>query len=158
MKKTVYWLPKIGILAILSALFMAASAAFRIGWVCGLGSEGDITKGLLWFQIVLPLSTAVLAVITLYYGVGNWNNYFEHMIYLRDRELMPLSIIVRDILLSASINLEEIEDPELLQQMTGVTDVIKYCTIVVTSGPIIAAYPFVQKYFKKGVMIGSIKG
>lgn len=110
------------------------------------------------FQVVLPLSTAVLAVISLYYGVSNWNGYFEHMIYLRDRELMPLSIIVRDILLSASINLEEIEDPELLQQMTGVTDVIKYCTIVVTSGPIIAAYPFVQKYFKKGVMIGSIKG
>lgn len=110
------------------------------------------------FQIVLPLSTAVLAVVTLYYAVGNWNNYFEHMIYLRDRDLMPLSIVVRDILISASINLEEIEDPELLQTMSGVTDVIKYCTIVVTSGPIIAAYPFVQKYFKKGVMIGSIKG
>lgn len=110
------------------------------------------------FQIVLPLSTAVLAVITLYYGVDNWNNYFEHMIYLRDRELMPLSIVVRDILLSASINLEEIEDPELVQNMTGVTDVIKYCTIVITSGPVIAAYPFVQKFFKKGVMVGSIKG
>jgi len=110
------------------------------------------------FQIVLPLSTAVLAVVTLYYAVSNWNGYFEHMIYLRDRDLMPLSIIVRDILISASINLEDIQDPELIEKMSGVTDVIKYCTIVVTSGPIIAAYPFVQKYFKKGVMIGSIKG
>ena len=66
MKKTVYWLPKIGILAILSALFMAASAAFRIGWVCGLGSEGDIAKGLLWFQIVLPLLANVSFLIILF--------------------------------------------------------------------------------------------
>ena len=66
MKKTVYWLPKIGILAMLSALCMAASAAFRIGWVCGLGSEGDITKGLLWFQIVLPLLANVSFLIILF--------------------------------------------------------------------------------------------
>ena len=66
MKKTVYWLPKIGILAILSALFMAASAAFRIGWVCGLGSDGGVTKGLLWFQIVLPLLANVSFLIILF--------------------------------------------------------------------------------------------
>ena len=66
MKKTVYWLPKIGILAILSALFMAASAAFRIVWVCGLGSDGGVTKGLLWFQIVLPLLANVSFLIILF--------------------------------------------------------------------------------------------
>jgi len=111
----------------------------------------------LW-SIVLPLSKAVLAVVTLYYAVSHWNSYFNAMIYLRDRNLQPLQIVLRDILSASKIDLTQIDNPELLAQMTGTADLIKYSLIVVSSAPIIAAYPFVQKFFKKGVMIGSVKG
>ncbi len=111
----------------------------------------------LW-SIVLPLSKAVLAVVTLYYAVGHWNSYFNAMIYLRDRNLQPLQMVLRDILAASKIDLTQIDDPELLAQMTGMADLIKYALIVVSSAPIIAAYPFVQKFFKTGVMIGSVKG
>lgn len=110
------------------------------------------------FSVVLPLSTAVLAVVTLYYAVGHWNSYFTAMIYLRDRNLQPLQMVLRDILAASKIDLTQIDDPELLAQMTGTADLIKYSLIVVSSAPIIAAYPFVQKFFKTGVMIGSVKG
>jgi len=111
----------------------------------------------LW-SVVLPLSKAVLSVVTLYYAVSHWNSYFNAMIYLRDRDLQPLQMVLRDILAASKIDLTQIEDPELLAQMTGTADLIKYSLIVVSSAPIIAAYPFVQKFFKKGVMIGSVKG
>lgn len=111
----------------------------------------------LW-KIVLPLSKAVMAVITLYYAVGHWNAYFNAMLYLRDRDKYPLQIVLRDILNASKIDLSEIEDPELLKEMAGAADLMKYALIVVTSAPVIAAYPFVQKFFKKGVMLGSLKG
>ena len=111
----------------------------------------------LW-NIVLPLSKSVLAVVTLYYAVGHWNSYFTAMIYLRDPELQPLQMVLRDILAASKIDLSQIDDPELIAQMTGMADLIKYSLIVVSSAPIIAAYPFVQKFFKSGVMIGSVKG
>lgn len=111
----------------------------------------------LW-SIVLPLSKAVISVVTLYYAVGHWNSYFNAMIYLRNRDLQPLQMVLRDILNASKIDLTQIDDPELLAQMTGMADLIKYALIVVSSAPIIAAYPFVQKFFKTGVMIGSVKG
>lgn len=111
----------------------------------------------LW-SIVLPLSKAVISVVTLYYAVGHWNSYFNAMIYLRDRTLQPLQMVLRDILAASKIDLTQIDDPELLAQMTGMADLVKYALIVVSSAPIIAAYPFVQKFFKTGVMIGSVKG
>lgn len=111
----------------------------------------------LW-SIVLPLSKAVLAVVTLYYAVSHWNSYFSAMIYLRDRNLQPLQMVLRNILSVSKIDTSEIEDPELLAQLIGAADLVKYALIVVSSAPIIAAYPLVQKFFKKGVMIGSVKG
>ena len=111
----------------------------------------------LW-SIVLPLSKAVLAVVTLYYAVSHWNSYFSAMIYLRDRDLQPLQMVLRNILSVSKIDTSEIEDPELLAQLIGAADLVKYALIVVSSAPIIAAYPLVQKFFKKGVMIGSVKG
>jgi len=111
----------------------------------------------LW-SVVLPLSKAVMAVVTLYYAVGHWNSYFAAMLYLRDRELLPLQIILRDILASSKIDVSEITDPELLAEMAGAADLIKYSLIVISSAPIIAMYPFVQKFFEKGVMVGSVKG
>lgn len=111
----------------------------------------------LW-SVVLPLSKAVLSVVTLYYAVGHWNSYFNAMIYLRDRDLQPLQMVLRDILTASKVDLTQVEDAELLAQMLGAADLIKYAMIVVSSAPIIAMYPFVQKFFEKGVMIGSVKG
>lgn len=111
----------------------------------------------LW-SVVLPLSKAVISVVTLYYAVGHWNSYFSAMLYLRDRDLMPLQMILREILNASKINAEEISDPNLLAELTGAADLVKYSLIVIASAPLIAAYPFVQKFFEKGVMIGSVKG
>lgn len=111
----------------------------------------------LW-SVVLPLSKAVISVVTLYYAVSHWNQYFNAMIYLRDRNLQPLQMVLREILAASKIDVSEIDDPELLAKIVGTADLIKYALIVVSSAPIIAAYPFVQKFFEKGVMIGSVKG
>lgn len=110
------------------------------------------------FKIVLPLSKAIFAVIILYYAVAHWNSYFDAMLYLRTRELQPLQIILRDILNVANIDLSQINDAETLAKMTGAADVMKYALIVVATVPVLVAYPFVQKFFEKGVMIGSVKG
>jgi len=109
------------------------------------------------FSVVLPLSKAVLSVVTLYYAVAHWNNYFTCMLYLRDESKQPLQIVLRNILDAQQVD-QMVTDPELRRQMAGMADLIKYCLIVVTSAPIVAMYPFVQKFFEKGVMIGSVKG
>ena len=110
------------------------------------------------FKIVIPLSKAIFAVITLYYAVAHWNAYFNAMMYLRQRELYPLQLVLRDILSVSNIDLSQINDAELLAQMIGAADVMKHSLIVVSTVPILVAYPFVQKFFEKGVMIGSVKG
>ena len=109
-------------------------------------------------RILLPLSKAVLAVITLYYGVAQWNSYFNALIYLRDRKLQPLQLMLKDILSAASLDVSQIESGEQFAKMVGAADVMKYSLIVVSTVPILIAYPFVQKFFQKGVMIGSVKG
>jgi len=111
-----------------------------------------------FFKIVLPLSKAVIAVITLYYAVGHWNSYFSAFLYLNNKNLYPLQIILRDILIASQFNPEDIIDPEIMSAKIGLADLLKYSLIIVSSLPIIAFYPFIQKYFIKGVMIGSLKG
>ena len=113
-----------------------------------------------FIRMVLPLSKAVIAVITLYYAVGHWNAYFNAIIYLTERERYPLQIILREILVANQVNLSEVEnmDPEELAAKAQLANQLKYSLIIVSCGPILLAYPFVQKYFGKGVMIGSVKG
>ena len=111
-----------------------------------------------FFTILLPLSQAVIAVISLYYAVGHWNAYFNALIYLRDPNLQPLQLILRNILLATRVSLNEFEDPDLMEGKIGLEYLLKYSLIVVSSAPIIALYPFVQKFFMKGVMLGSVKG
>ncbi len=111
-----------------------------------------------FFDIILPLSKAVIAVITLYYAVGHWNSYFNAMIYLRKKSLFPLQLILREILISSKLDLSDIQDADLLATLIGLENLLKYALIVVSSLPIIIVYPFIQKYFIKGVMIGSLKG
>ncbi len=112
-----------------------------------------------FFRIVLPLSKAIIMVMVLYYAVEHWNAYFNALIYLRDYEKYPLQIVLRDILLissSAASDTSALDDSLVKQQR--IAEMIKYCAIIVANLPLIILFPFVQKYFKKGVMIGAVKG
>jgi multiple sugar transport system permease protein/putative aldouronate transport system permease protein len=111
-----------------------------------------------FFKVVLPLSKAIIAVITLYYAVGHWNSYFNAFLYLNTSRLYPLQIVLRDILLANTFDASLIVDEELAAAKQGLADLLKYSLMVVSSLPVILMYPFVQKYFTKGVLIGSIKG
>lgn len=110
------------------------------------------------FQVVLPLSKAVLAVLVSFYGVAHWNTYFNAMIYLRNRELFPLTLFLKEILISGQIDPSTVSDPELAEKVSQLAGVIKYSLIVVSMVPVMIVYPFVQKYFVKGVTIGAVKG
>ena len=109
-------------------------------------------------RVVLPLSGAVIAVITLFYAVFHWNAFFEAFIYLNKRSLYPLQIFLREILIMSEIDSDMIIDPKDMQAMHELRELLKYALIVVSSVPILVLYPFVQRYFVKGVMLGSIKG
>ena len=109
------------------------------------------------FRIIVPLSKATIAVILLYYAVGIWNSWFPAMIYLKDREKFPLQLILREILLLNDTSVmtssaDAVKNAQLERKL------VKYCTIVVSTVPIMCFYPFIQKYFTKGVMIGAVKG
>lgn len=116
------------------------------------------SDALYFFRIVLPLSKAVIAVLILYYAVGHWNAYFNAFIYLSKRDLYPLQVILREILIENSISVESLMDEQMAAQKAGLADLLQYSLIVVSSAPILCLYPFIQKYFIKGVMIGGIKG
>ena len=109
-------------------------------------------------NIVLPLSGAVIAVITLYYAVGHWNQYFNAVLYLTDKNTYPLQVFLRNILLENSINDLSAGSVANESERTYLNELLKYSLIVVASAPLLAVYPFIQKYFVKGVMIGSVKG
>lgn len=113
----------------------------------------------LW-RVLLPLSKPVLAVVGLYYAVAHWNDYYHALLYINDMELYPLQSILRDLLMSVqtlafgmdSVSMEEME------MLSAQSMQLKYCVIVLASLPMMCIYPFVQKYFVKGMMVGSIKG
>lgn len=109
-----------------------------------------------FFKIILPLSSSIIAVLLLYYGVGHWNDFFTPLIYLNDKNLFSLQLVLRGILIQSTIqtDLLDAEDAARKQMMV---EQIQYALIIVTSLPILAVYPFLQKYFVKGVMIGSVK-
>ncbi|WP_054958486.1 carbohydrate ABC transporter permease [Paenibacillus dakarensis] len=109
-------------------------------------------------SIVLPLSGPILAVIALFYAVGHWNQYFNAMIYLKRSDLYPLQLVLRDILVQNEVNIEMLGDAKTAAARQGLRELLKYSLIVVTSVPLLVVYPFLQKFFVKGVMIGSIKG
>lgn len=111
--------------------------------------------GIILMRIILPLSLPVIAVMVLWYAVGHWNSYFSALIYLRDRELFPLQLILREILISNSTDNMMTGAATSDRADIGVT--IKYATIIVSTLPILMVYPFLQKYFVHGVLIGALK-
>lgn len=110
------------------------------------------------FKIVLPLSKPVISVVTLYEMVAEWNNYLGPMIYLRPKELHPLQLTLRRILEASQVDLTMVTNQDMLSQMAQVGDVMKYALIVVSTVPMLCLFPFVQKFFDKGVMMGALKG
>ncbi len=109
------------------------------------------------FRIVLPLSMPVISVMFLFYGVSRWNAWFDAMLYLRDRDKYPLQLILREILIFDSTT-EMMNSLGTGQRGQDMSQIIKYATTIVATVPILAIYPFLQKYFVKGVMIGALKG
>ena len=119
----------------------------------------------LFFKIILPLSKPIIMVMVLYYGVGRWNEYFNAMIYLENRDLLPLQVILREILIQGELMKSLTADPsisaesiQILMEQAKAMELIKYCVIVISALPMLIVYPYLQKFFEKGVMIGSVKG
>ncbi|WP_079913457.1 carbohydrate ABC transporter permease [Paenibacillus sp. 32352] len=108
------------------------------------------------FRIILPLSMPVIAVMLLYYGVSHWNSWFNAMIFLRDRSLYPLQLILREILLQNEAS--NMASGSSASDIAMLSETLKHATIVVATVPILLVYPFLQKYFVKGALVGAIKG
>lgn len=138
-------------LIILRTSFMAIPASLEEA--AEIDGAGHIR---ILFQVVLPLSKSIIAVMILYYGVAYWNGWFNAAIYLNDKRLYPLQLVLREILLA--------NDTSAMTQGMGFSDgisiaeTVKYAVIVVSTLPILCIYPFLQKYFDKGVMVGALKG
>lgn len=109
-------------------------------------------------QIVLPLSKALMGVMVLYFGVAHWNAYFNAMIYIKEDAMQPLQVFLRRILILAQSAMNVEEGGEYAEAMADREALIRYAVIVVSSVPLLIIYPFLQKYFDKGVLIGSVKG
>lgn len=111
------------------------------------------------FKIILPLIKPTLATIILYYAVGHWNAWFQASIFLTSRDKFPLQLILKEILISGDMSSNTtISSTDFASDSVLYKQIIKYCTIVLSSAPIFAFYPFIQKYFESGVMIGAVKG
>ena len=111
------------------------------------------------FTIILPLSVPVIAVLVLFYAAGHWNGYFNALIYLNDLKLRPLQIVLREILIqNQTLDMLDIEEAIDIARRARLAQTMKYSLIVVSSVPMLMLYPFVQRFFIKGIMVGSIKG
>ena len=109
-------------------------------------------------KVILPLSKPILAVLVLYYGVAKWNDYFNALLYLYRQDLQPLTIVMRDILIMSQVDMTKVTDASAVSKLQGMSELLKYSTMVVASVPVMLLYPLIQKHLVKGVMIGAVKG
>ncbi len=120
------------------------------------------TQGRFFFQIALPLSGAITAILVLYYGIGHWNSYFSALIYITDRNKWPLQLVLRSILITNETALQQTattpEARAAMNEKKELIELMKYSLIIISSLPTLILYPFIQKHFVKGVMVGSVKG
>ena len=119
--------------------------------------DGCTVFGILW-RIIAPLSKPIMAVISLYCAVAIWSSFFEAFIFIRSQEFMPLQVILRDLLILANLGQDMLQDAKSMAQRMAMRNLLKYAIIVVSSAPLLIMYPFVQRHFVKGIMIGSLKG
>ena len=138
-------------------------------FMCKTFFESSIPEGMLeaaridgagkfrtFFSIVLPLSKAIIAVMALYYAVGQWNSYFNAMIFLQDENKYPLQLVMKEILIASESTVGG--SGETILQQYRLANQLKYVSVIVCSLPVLCLYPLVQKHFAQGVMIGSLKG
>ncbi len=115
-----------------------------------------------FFSIALPLSKAIIAILVLYYGVGHWNSYFSSLLYISTEEKYPLQMVLRSILIQNQSSLSTMVTTEAqriaLEERRQLAELMKYSLIIISSLPVLILYPFIQRHFVKGVMIGSVKG
>ena len=112
-------------------------------------------------RITLPLCKAIIAVMVIYYGVSHWNSYFNALVYISNKKLKPMALVLREILINNTTTASELESAggaESEMEMQRIAEAIKYSVIIVSTFPVLCLYPFAQKYFAKGVMLGAIKG
>lgn len=146
---------------IVSRTFFSNTIPWELHEAAQIDGASDIKT---FRKIVLPLSKPIMAVMMLYYGVGHWNSYFNAMIYIQDRDKFPLQLFLREILTQskmAAATLMGNADAEAVQAILAQQDtanLLKYAVIIVSTLPMLLVYPWLQKYFEKGVMIGSVKG
>lgn len=118
--------------------------------------------GRFFFSIALPLSGAIIAIMVLYYGVGHWNSYFSALLYMQTEEKFPLQLVLRSILVQNETQLNQASVStaarEAIERQRQLVELMKYSLIIISSIPVLVLYPFIQKHFVKGVMIGSVKG
>lgn len=120
----------------------------------------------LFLRIVLPLSSPIIATMALFYGVGHWNQFFAALIYINDKNLFPLQFVLRNLLLTGNTAMTNMinsgtltaENAEYISQLMQRAEILKYAIIIVSTVPVLVVYPFLQKYFIKGIMAGSLKG
>jgi len=120
-----------------------------------IDGAGDL---LVFYKIIVPLCAPIVAVITLFYAVEHWNSYFNALIYLKRASLFPLQIILRNILILNTTDFSMVTDELEMAERYALAELLKYSLIIVASLPMFVIYPFVQKHFIKGIMIGSVKG
>lgn len=111
-----------------------------------------------FFKIAIPLAKPIIAIMVLYYGLGQWNQFFKGIIYIQDENLYPLQLVLRNILVQNTSTVGATMNTDTFLAQQRLAELIKYGVIIIGSLPPILAYPFVQKYFEKGVMVGSVKG
>ena len=144
---------------IVARTFFASSIPEELYESCRIDGGTEIRA---FFSIALPLSKPIIAVIALYAAVGKWNGYFDALIYTSKPALQPLQLVLRNVLiLNQSFSVADATDAEEIAYMARrayMVQTMKYALVFVASAPVLCAYPFVQKYFVKGVMIGSVKG
>lgn len=148
---------------IVARTYFANSIPYELTEAAKIDGCNDFT---IFSKIAMPLSKSITAVMILYYGVGHWNNYFSAMIYLKDRAKFPLQLFLREILVQSQLFTSISADaqgysPKELEELMRLAEnatLVKFCVIVVSTVPIMLVYPKLQKYFEKGIMIGSVKG
>jgi putative aldouronate transport system permease protein len=113
---------------------------------------------LYFFRILLPVCTPVIAVLALWQFVGMWNSYFDALMYLNDASKQPLQLVLRSILIQSQPESGMISDMQSTAERAQLAELLKYATIILSSFPLIIMYPFFQKYFDNGIMVGSVKG
>ena len=145
-----------------SAYNLIITRSFMMSTIPGELYEAAVIDGsdhvTFFTRIVLPLSGSLIGVIGMYYAVEHWNAYFNAMIYLNTKSKFPLQIFLREILVAGSVDPEMAADAENEAAYAQLADLLRYSLIIISTAPIMCVYPFIQKYFVKGVMIGSLKG